>query len=95
MRQRWNHVAFQYDGRTSASFVDGRRDRSGRFPGEVLASGDRSFFIGGTSWSARLSSVDEVRLATVARADAWLLAEAVNQADPGGFVQVVEVQGRP
>ena len=95
LRQRWHHVAFQYDGRVSASFADGRRDWSSPFPGEALASTDSPFFIGGASLSERSSSVDEVRLATVARADAWFLAEAVNQTDPLGFVQVVELQVRP
>lgn len=90
----WYLGSVVYDGSTLKLFVDGDEVESAAKTGAVDRDNAVDAWIGGNPsntdfWDGRL---DEVRVATAARSEAWLKTEYVNQSDPAGFI-TVGVQG--
>lgn len=87
----WDHVAFRYDGSNGrTSVVLNGVAKTPKTPGCYgLMAGTGKFFLGNraNSWVSHAfpGSIDEVRISSVARSDAWLAATRATIADNAAF----------
>lgn len=87
----WDHVAFRYDGSNGrTSVVLNGVAKTPKTPGCYgLMAGTGKFFLGNraNSWASNAfpGSIDEVRISSVARSDAWLAATRATIADNAAF----------
>jgi hypothetical protein len=85
-RQSWNHIVFSYQGSDFRIFFNGTE--IGRFltPNDSLIA-NTMLNLGDPS-GALNGSLDEVRISTVGRSEAWILTEYANQNAPATFCEV-------
>jgi Concanavalin A-like lectin/glucanases superfamily/Domain of unknown function (DUF2341) len=73
----WHHVAIVYDGRTKKMFVDGALDELKSFSSPIQSSSYPVAIGENVELTSRSfhGVIDEVRISSVARSDAWIAAE--------------------
>lgn len=86
----WHHVALVWQPSTSLSiYLDGVLEKSVSISEGKLVPSNSGHFLGRVNGRAyALSTVQEVKLAPVARSQAWLAAEAANLCAGNGFYAV-------
>lgn len=90
----WAHVVARYDGSAVTLFVDGARVATAPHSGDLQPDPRIGTWIGahpdgGNAFGGR---IDEVRVSSVARSDAWIAADHATQDAPGTAVTVGTVQ---
>ncbi|MHA2602329.1 MAG: LamG-like jellyroll fold domain-containing protein, partial [Candidatus Thorarchaeota archaeon SMTZ1-83] len=93
----WHHIVAVYDGSTMRTYIDGVQDPNVMDKNQNIepSSAEKGFWIGHADqpkdvvWSGEwVGFIDEVRLSTVSRSEAWIETEFRNQNNPGGFYAV-------
>lgn len=86
----WHHVAGVLDGATASVFVDGTRAGGATVSDLLVETAGHEAALGAHPAAARHldGRLDEVRVSSIARSDAWLAAEHATVDDPAAFVTV-------
>jgi hypothetical protein len=84
-RQQWNHVLYSYDGSNLKIFVNGVVQDNTAIPGDALVANSTSYLMGAGGDAAFRGPLDEVRIGTAGRTDAWVQTQFNNQNNPAGF----------
>jgi hypothetical protein len=88
----WQHIAATYDGTTLRVYGDGALQASTPHGPPIAAAGSFSIGNGGdnvTRFTNFAGQIDEVRVGSTVRSDAWMLTEYNNQSSPATFATVV------
>ena len=84
---RFHYLAWTYDGTAQGIYVDGLSVGSGAVP-TATTTGSAGAFADNSGAGVFQGTVDETRLATVARSADWIAAEYNNQSSPLTFYTV-------
>ncbi|MFW9972203.1 MAG: DUF2341 domain-containing protein, partial [Candidatus Odinarchaeota archaeon] len=86
-RQRWNYIAYSYDGTYLRSYINGTTPYSINIGGYPLVTDSSLFYFGDSSNNFK-GYLDEFRVLNNYRSEGWLTTEYYNQYDPSSFFNI-------
>ncbi|MFX1428967.1 MAG: DUF2341 domain-containing protein [Promethearchaeota archaeon] len=86
-RQRWNYIAYSYDGTYLRSYINGTTPYSDNIGGYPLVTDSSSFYFGASSGCFK-GYLDEFRVSNGAKNQGWLETEYNNQINPSSFYSI-------